>query len=481
WDKESYGPGSQAVANVKVRKAEGGFPLAHLPVIASINIDGKPYKANGDRAKDDADAKFQLKTEPDGTAAIKFTLPKEMEKGDATLSVEFTDGASFEALSRPIPVVVNKMQLELFPEGGDLVAGVPNRVYFQARTMLDKPAAVKAILVDEAGKTVVASIQTLNDPKEPGINQGTGTFTFTPEAGKKYELKITEPAGIQNQFLLPDAVTDGVVLSVPTGVTTEQESIKVAVTSVKKDRDLLVGVYCRGRLLNFQEVTAKDGKPAQLSLKPAKDVGGVYRVTVFEKQEQGNKRTLRPVAERLVYRMPADKLHVSVKPDKRIYAPGEPVKLTFSANNETGQAAPTILLVGVVDKSLITMADERTARTMPTHLLLTSEVRRADDLEYIDVVLTDHPKAHDALDQLLGTQGWRRFLESDPDRMKNQKQPVTPEEMRARADVDRMLYAMGKMTVADPQKMVNTFELKQKEIVEKYAPKFEDLQAQQAM
>src|SRR5438046_7574382 len=75
-------------------------------------------------------------------------------------------------------------------------------------------------------------------------------------------------------------------------------------------------------------------------------------------------------------------------------------------------------MVSVVDKSVITLADEKTARSMPTHFLLTTEVRKPEDLEHADFLLTDRPEAKQALDLLLGTQGWRRFAEQDPAKFK---------------------------------------------------------------
>ena len=71
-------------------------------------------------------------------------------------------------------------------------------------------------------------------------------------------------------------------------------------------------------------------------------------------------------------------------------------------------------MVAVVDKSVLTLADEKTHRAMPTHFLLTSEVRRPEDLEYADFLLGPQAKASEALDLLLGVQGWRRFAEQDP-------------------------------------------------------------------
>src|SRR5439155_10007129 len=194
---------------------------------------------------------------------------------------------------------------------------------------------------------------------------------------------------------------------------------------------LLVGAYCRGRLMDDQSVTVRKGEATTVDLHPAQEVGGVYRVTVFE--ELDGQQQLVPVAERLVYRKPAEQLLLTVKPDKKQYIPGERVKLSVSALNEKEEPAPAILLVGVVDKSVVTMADEKTFRSMPTHYFLTTEVRRPEDLEYADVLLGAHPKTASALDLLLGTQGWRRFAEQDPGKFKQQY----------KEDADRLLVTSG--------------------------------------
>ena len=76
-------------------------------------------------------------------------------------------------------------------------------------------------------------------------------------------------------------------------------------------------------------------------------------------------------------------------------------------------AAASVLLVGVVNRSVITMADNKTDRLLPTHFLLSGEVAHPAELEHADFLLTDHPKAGIALDLLLGTQGWRRFAEQN--------------------------------------------------------------------
>ena len=75
-------------------------------------------------------------------------------------------------------------------------------------------------------------------------------------------------------------------------------------------------------------------------------------------------------------------------------------------------------MAAVVDKSVLTLADEKTHKAMPTQFLLASEVRRPEDLEYADFLLGPQAEASKALDLLLGVQGWRRFAEQDPNKFR---------------------------------------------------------------
>jgi len=194
---KAYGPGDSVTAACKAARVEGGKPVAGQPVTATVNIDGQVYGANGQPG-----GPQPLRTDANGAVNIKFKLPAVIQTGQATLSVMFQDQGLTETMVRPIPIVLKKLNIEFFPEGGDLVAGVRNRVYFQARTTLDKPAEVHGSVVDDAGKEV-ASIETFNDPRHPEANQGMGVFSFVPQMGKNYQIKIDSPVGIEGQHPLP--------------------------------------------------------------------------------------------------------------------------------------------------------------------------------------------------------------------------------------------------------------------------------------
>src|SRR5438552_2078488 len=115
--------------------------------------------------------------------------------------------------------------------------------------MLDKPAELNGRIIDQDGQVVLDRVETLHDDKEPGINQGMGLFSFTPQNGRKYEFKIDTPRGIEGKYELPALKENGVALSIPTGTTEAKEAIHVVVYSAARDRTLLVGAYCRGRLM----------------------------------------------------------------------------------------------------------------------------------------------------------------------------------------------------------------------------------------
>src|SRR5262249_29421411 len=137
----------------------------------------------------------------------------------------------------------------------------------------------------------------------------------------------------------------------------------------------------------------------------------VYRITVYEERADGQR--LLPRAERLVYRVPGERLDLKLRADRQHYTPGDHAGVHISSHDENGRSVPAIVTAAVVGKRVIKLGDEKTYRTLPTSFLLTSEVRRPEDLEYADFLLSGHRSGQVALDLLLGTQGWRRFAEAE--------------------------------------------------------------------
>jgi len=424
-ERKAYRAGEIVEGRARALRPESG-PVANKAVEAAIQVDDQLYGADGKKVG----KPLSLQTDADGSFGIRFKLPAEIEKGQGSVALTFRDGEQAETIVKSIPIAVNKLQLQFFPEGGYLVAGLVNRVYFQASTPTGKPADVKGRLL-ENGKPLGVEVQTLSDRFEPGVNQGLGHFQFKPRTGHIYTVRIDKPAGISEHFRLPEVQADGVVLYTPEGVVKPGKPIRVLVRS-SRDRPLMVGAYCRGRLLDSVQLAR--GQTEAL-LKPNGGEGGVCRITVFEElPSTGQRRDLQPVAERLIYRQPAERLKLAIKPDRPDCAPGQTISLSLESATESDRAAPAIAMVAVVDCRAL--ADEKAAPGMPTHFLLTTEVRNPEDLEDADFLLGPHPLAAETLDLLLGTQGWRRFAEQNPEEFRR----------RHKEEAERLLVASGQST-----------------------------------
>jgi hypothetical protein len=270
---------------------------------------------------------------------------------------------------------------------------------------------------------------------------------------------IENPVGIQGEFKLPLAQAEGVAMTALDDVNSEPGPLRLRVTSLGNARSLLVGAYARGRLLDHQRIALKANASADVALNPMPGFGGVTRVTVFEEiKMNGSRPTIKPVAERLVYRKPAAALNVMVQADRDRYVPGDKVRLKVTAADEHKQSTSAVLYMSVVDQSVITMADEKTARALPTHFLLTSEVKQPEDLEHADVLLGNHPKAAAALDLLLGTQGWRRFAEQ------------TPNEFRQKAGDDAEPILLSEAGSTNNRRLMTSLEMGQKTLADKMGP-----------
>jgi hypothetical protein len=139
--RKAYGEGDEVTATIEVKRPTGE-PLANKALTALVRLD------NADLPR------VALTTDAQGGGLVRFKLPASIATGDGLLTVMVEDGGVTESISKRIPIIVRKMQLAFFPEGGALVEGIASRLYFEAKTPLGKPADVEGKIVDELGNTV---------------------------------------------------------------------------------------------------------------------------------------------------------------------------------------------------------------------------------------------------------------------------------------------------------------------------------------
>ncbi|MBN1911937.1 MAG: hypothetical protein JW818_19605 [Pirellulales bacterium] len=394
FQRESYAPGEKVVADFSAERAEKGPAAGAKLHITAMVDDKKVHEAD-------------VVAAADGTFQVDFTLPEKIEHGRGQLVVVADDGGTKETIAKTIPINLGTVLVEFFPEGGDLASGLENRVYFTVRDPLGDPAELKGFVTDAQG-TPVALVETKHE--------GMGVFTFTPQAGQTYQLKIDTPK-VDEQPRLPEVKADRhIVLSTGQGVFGPGAPLEFNVRASKADLPLVASAWCRGVPVGQQAFTTQVGANT-VSVPLSDDASGVVRLTVYDYSASPPK----PVAERLIYRRPVHQLDIQVAAGAKAYSPGEAVRVDLTAVDESGQRVPEAVLgVAVVDDALVNLADDDTP-SMPTHFLLTTEVDKPEDLEDADFYLSDDPEAPQALDLLLGTQGWRRFVEKTIDELKKEK------------------------------------------------------------
>ncbi|MBI3267800.1 MAG: A-macroglobulin complement component [Planctomycetes bacterium] len=382
--RKGYGPGDEVTATLSAKRAEGGIP-AGAQVTAIARVDG----AEVFRGAATLDAL--------GGCTVSFKLPAAIEDGDGSLALVIQDGGVTETAAKTLPILLNKVAIGFYPEGGELVAGLPNRVYLEARDTRKLPADVSGRVQDGDGKTVAAFATE---------HEGRGNWTFTPVAGAKYTVVLDKPAGNAQRFELPAVQATGFVLAAATDVFPAKAPVILRVGATAPARLRLALFKYEREIASIPVDLASGGQTVPVTLTPPTGADGVVRATLFD--EEGN-----PRAERLLFRAPDRATRIKLTADRERSIPGGKVAVTVETTDETGRPIAAVVGLAVTDQSVLESIDKRDrAPRLPVQVLLGSDCRELADAE---VYLAATPEAPRAVDLLLGTQGWRRFAYRDPE------------------------------------------------------------------
>ncbi|MCP3099781.1 MG2 domain-containing protein [Myxococcus sp. K15C18031901] len=378
--RDGYGPGDTVTATLDVKRAEGGIPVG-ASVTGDALVDGVSV------------AQVPCTVDATGHCTIRFPLPAVIERGEGTLAFTIRDGGVVETAAKTLPILLQTLDLAMFPEGGDLVAGLPSRVYFEAKTPARKPADLRGVVVDQETGKVVATVAS--------EHEGRGRFELTPRAGATYALRIDAPSGIRKTFPLPRVKPSGATLRAVDDIVPAGAPVRLVVGAQGVGR---VSVTLSQRESRIVTARLDDTRGGEVTLKP-RDEDGVLIATVWDADN-------RPLAERLVFRQPAKEVSLELKADRQRYVPGGPVELT-ARTTRNGKPVSALVMLTVTDDAVLELQEKRDqAPLLPVMVLLEPEVKELADAQlYLD---KRDPKAPRAVDLLLGTQGWRRFALVDP-------------------------------------------------------------------
>ncbi len=431
FTRDGYGPGDQVRASVSMERAEGGVPQG-ARVTAIARVDGNEiYRGPA------------LQMDNTGVIDAVFNLPEHIDAGEGNLSFVIEDGGIVETASKSLPILLSKIDIEFYPESGELTAELLSRVYFQARLTNGKPADVQGYIVElqgnEPGTNSVAEFRS--------THEGRGHFEFTPQQGKRYTAVFTAPSGISVPAALPTVKNTGSIIAITKAMYDYADKIELKVASNSAQPPVRITLHKRNLLLDEQSTQLDSqniNNPTVVQL-DAKDAEGVLIATAWD--EAGH-----PVAERLIYRQPRFGLNVELQLSEGPFIPGAEVSVDVLTTDDTGNPIEAVVGLTVTDDTVLELIEKREqAPRLPVMVYLENEVLDlADAHVYLD---NDNPLANTAIDLLLGTQGWRRFVLVDFENIKKQY-PLQGARVMAQATprkpvfrVMRQVAAVGDMEV----------------------------------
>ena len=377
FQREAYGPGDVVTASVDLQSL-ANEPLANHAYTAKASLAGESFQ------------EIKGTTDDQGMALVKILMPKSLATSDGLLNVLIEYNGQVESISRSIPIVLNKIDLQFMPEGGDPVVGIAGKVAFKALNEFGKPADVEGEISDLEGNKITTF---------RSYHQGMGSFEMVPESGKQYQAHLTKPAGISTTYPLPVAHARGYAISVSH---LDQEELRVEVNSTENEKLYLV-LVSSGEIYFTQILPADAG--SHLIKIPTKTLPiGTAQVTLFDSKQI-------PRAERLVFLNPHKRLNVEITTDKEKYLPREKVEMTVKVTDERGMPMPGQFALSVADDNLLTFADDKQGHIL-SHFLLESELQgEVVEPDFYFDKKDKHPEKDQllALDYLMLTQGWRRF------------------------------------------------------------------------
>lgn len=277
-------------------------------------------------------------------------------------------------------------EIALFPEGGNLVEGINSTVGIKVTNSNGKGEGFKGTIVDENNRTVATFQSQLF---------GMSHFNFKPEAGHTYKASVETAAGTYTKEL-PQVYGKGYVMSLST-----DNRINVTVQSnIDEGRSVFLLVHTRQSLKTTMQSVITNGR-AFFSIDPSKIGEGVSQFTVFN----GDGKAL---CERLYFTYPAQKLSIGVNGNLPSYNTRSKIDFELRPSLKNGPAQQTDMSVAVYRADELQGIDDQDIQSV---LWLSSDLKGR--IESPAFYFNGSSTAKEAMENLMLTQGWRRFKWDD--------------------------------------------------------------------
>lgn len=244
----------------------------------------------------------KIKTDDSGKIIISFNIP--VKTNGEPFVCKLTDSRDEWQQEVFLPTNIDPVVIKFYPEGGNLVAGVPSRIGFTALNKWGIPVDVEGSVLSADGN-VVASVKTLS--------KGLGIVMLTNLGQQKLKLVLSGKSGQNQSFDLPAPVANGLATTV---VKTDADFIYTNLVFTDKQKHPISLIITHGNAVYWSADMEIDGS-GRLKI-PANGLPhGINLLSIFSKD--GNL-----LSERLLFRENKQDFKIKIEPEQqRLQAKGE--------------------------------------------------------------------------------------------------------------------------------------------------------------
>ncbi len=431
-DKTTYNLGERVQGIISVVGADGVIPA---DATFTLTVRGSAISQTAQRLN------------AQGSGAYSFVIPTTaftLTSSEILVQARATNYSGIAAIPIAFNQAITNPVVDYFVENGQFVVGVSNKIYFQAYT-----DATKTRVLDITGailKTRQVSGKITTDTNLiTGIStqhSGKGSFEYTPGSPTPFleftvgALTFSRPLTLTNSTTAEVSMrvlntnkvlrgSDNLELQFQTNaLINNAEAYIVRVQA----RDLVI--YQEQIILNPRAIRNVTIPGSSLPLpnggvlivalqrltndlrayatNPPVVVNSTTNVTTLPNAASATvQRWFADKGRVLIYKAPSEVLRVAVRPNKRVYNPGEQVTFDVVVSSSTGRTIPATedfqVSVEVTETSKTNPAVNNIALSQLGGEILPSDLAFAND--YTNAILGTGDAR--SLDLVLGTQGWR--------------------------------------------------------------------------
>ncbi|WP_281336430.1 hypothetical protein [Flavobacterium eburneipallidum] len=332
-----------------------------------------------------------VKKQNDNKYSLDYSIKKESQF--VILKIQTENNKTF---TKTVALNKDYIDLQFFPESGQLVNGISSKVGFKAVDANGKGKFIEGDIVDEK-QTILTSFKS--------NTLGMGSFFINnADCTKKYYARV-KPSSIQNQsaiqFPLPKVAATGTILE----ATKQGDNVIIkAMSNYMMNDSLFLKISFRGIELYEKKVTFNQGL-SKLTISTSLIPEGIVAFAILDK----NKKT---IAERLYFNeKPESRIKIALSTDKSKYGKRGLTNLniqTTNTNDEPIKANTSLLVIN--KKEIGTMQNLR--QNILSYFLIDSELK--GNIENPGFYFKNNTSSFNDLEALILTQGWSKYNYSKP-------------------------------------------------------------------